>query len=118
MVLQLPFEHSTIRPVLDEKWNPGLESSILTHDAKPKPTPAGSTQTVEPPLQMLLVIMAFPRKDIRLPAENYVGRRRYFITICCDRRRKFLAQSSLAVRIVEILRATALQHKMAVNRIA
>jgi putative transposase len=58
--------------------------------------------------------MAFTRKKIRLPAENYVGRRRYFITLCCDRRRKYLAQSSIAASIVEILRATALQHKMAV----
>lgn len=63
---------------------------------------------------MLLLIMAFTRKNIRLPAENYVGRRRYFITICCDRRRKHLAQSSIAASIVEILRATALQQKMAV----
>ncbi len=114
MVLQQRSEHSTIRPDHDEKWNPGLESSILTHDATPKPTPAGSTQSVEPPLQILLLIMAFTRKSIRLPAENYVGRRRYFITLCCDRRRRFLAQSSLAARIVQILRATALHHNMAV----
>ena len=114
MVLQLRSGHSTIRPDHDEKWNPELESSILTDDATPNPTPAGSTQTVEPPLQMPLLIMAITRKNIRLPAENYVGRRRYFITICCDRRRRFLAQSSLAVRIVQILRATAFHQKMAV----
>jgi putative transposase len=58
--------------------------------------------------------MAFDRKNIRLPAENYVGRRRFFITLCCARRRRFLVQSSFAVRIIEILRATSIQHKMAV----
>jgi putative transposase len=58
--------------------------------------------------------MTFARKNIRLPAENYVGRRRFFITLCCTRRRKFLAQSPFAARIIEILRATAVHHKVAV----
>jgi putative transposase len=58
--------------------------------------------------------MAFDRKNIRLPAENYIGRRRFFITLCCARKRKFFAQGSFARRIIEILRATAIQHKMAV----
>ena len=58
--------------------------------------------------------MAFNRKNIRLPAENYIGRRRFFITLCCARKRKFFAQGSFARRIIEILRATAIQHKMAV----
>lgn len=58
--------------------------------------------------------MEFNRKNIRLAAENYIGRKRFFITLCCDRRRKFLAQSSLALRIIEILRATAFHQKIAV----
>jgi putative transposase len=58
--------------------------------------------------------MQFDGKNIRLPAANYIGRRRFFITLCCDRRRKFLVQSSLAVGIIEILRATTARQKMAV----
>jgi putative transposase len=58
--------------------------------------------------------MEFDRKNLRLAAGNYIGRRRFFITLCCARQRKFLAQSSFAIRIIEILRATVLQHKMAV----
>ncbi|MFZ0523003.1 MAG: transposase [Candidatus Acidiferrales bacterium] len=58
--------------------------------------------------------MAFPRKNIRLPAVNYLGCRRFFITLCCERRRRFFTQHSFAETVTEILRATALQYKMAV----
>ena len=37
----------------------------------------------------------FRRKKIRLPAHEYVGRKHYFITLCCEKRQKLL-QGQLA----------------------
>ena len=58
--------------------------------------------------------MAFLRKNIRLPSLNYLGCRRFFITLCCEHRRKFFVEWRRAERLVELLRATAIQHQMAV----
>src|SRR5439155_26008335 len=56
----------------------------------------------------------FPRKNIRLPALNYTGSGRFFITLCCERRRAILARPVFADRVIEIFRDSALQHGFAV----
>ena len=48
------------------------------------------------------------RKNIRLPAANYLGRRSYFITMCFDRRRRFGANARLARWLTLCLRKHAL----------
>jgi putative transposase len=50
---------------------------------------------------------AFKRKDIRLAALNYIGRRDYFVTICCQRRAPFLAERANAALISEHLQSSA-----------
>ncbi len=56
----------------------------------------------------------FARKNIRLPALNYRGSGRFFITLCCERRRAILARPEFANRVIEILRDTATQNGFAV----
>src|SRR6266851_7878654 len=41
-----------------------------------------------------------PRKAIRLPRDQYVGRRIYFVTICCENRRRILANPSNSAVLV------------------
>lgn len=45
------------------------------------------------------------RKNIRLCSENYFGQRTYFITICCEKRHRFFADSARCARLIEHLRA-------------
>ena len=51
--------------------------------------------------------MQFHRKNIRLHPENYLGGRSYFVTICCDHRRKVFSSNRLAHWLVDRLLETA-----------
>ncbi len=42
----------------------------------------------------------FKRKNIRLPAEDYRGRRVYFVTLCFESRRRFGANSRIACWLI------------------
>jgi putative transposase len=57
----------------------------------------------------------FTRKNIRLTPANYVGKRTYFVTICCQSRKPALANSQTAARCVELLRDCANQMKFAIH---
>jgi putative transposase len=59
--------------------------------------------------------MVFHHKNIRLPAVNYRGRRLYFLTVCCDHRRKVFADSRHAERLIALLRHEANAHDFAVH---
>jgi putative transposase len=49
----------------------------------------------------------FERKNIRLPAENYRGRRLYFVTLCFHKRRRYGANPRIARWIIAHLRKHA-----------
>jgi putative transposase len=49
----------------------------------------------------------FERKNIRLPAESYRGRRLYFVTLCFHNRRPFGANARVARWLIEQLRKHA-----------
>ena len=49
----------------------------------------------------------FRRKNIRLPAENYLGRRMYFLTLCFESRKPFGKNPRIASWLIERLRAHA-----------
>ncbi len=51
----------------------------------------------------------FRRKNIRLPPENYVGRRLHFVTLCFFGRRRAGANPEIALSLIEQLRLKALQ---------
>lgn len=50
---------------------------------------------------------AFRRTNIRLPAENYLGRRMYFLTLCFDGRKPFGKNLRVASWLIERLGAPA-----------
>jgi|SRR5579864_2922040 len=50
---------------------------------------------------------AFRRKNIRLPAPNYVGRRMYFLTLCFDGRKPFGSIPRVAYWLIDGLRTHA-----------
>lgn len=45
-----------------------------------------------------------PRKNIRFPRNEYVGRRIYFITVCTENRRPIFRDASLATTAIESLK--------------
>jgi len=47
------------------------------------------------------------RKSTRLPKENYLGERAYFITVCCDHRHPYLGDPDTAQAILRILLQSA-----------
>jgi len=49
----------------------------------------------------------FRRKNIRLPAERYIGRQFYFVTLCFHNRRQFAANPNVANWIIARLRSHA-----------
>ncbi len=51
--------------------------------------------------------MPIKRKSTRLVQSNYVGQRPYFITICCDQRRSYLADPVVAQLILQTLLKSA-----------
>jgi len=57
----------------------------------------------------------FRRKNIRLHSDNYQGGRWYFVTACCERRQKHLADPSIAQWIIATLRATAARNCFSVH---
>jgi putative transposase len=58
--------------------------------------------------------MPIVRKNIRLPADNYIGQRAYFLTICCHGRRPLLRDAERVARHVELLTDLANQLAFAV----
>ena len=54
------------------------------------------------------------RKNIRLLRENYLGLRRYSVTICCTGRNKIFARPSKAEHLLDLLRTVAANQKFAV----
>jgi len=60
-------------------------------------------------------MMPTPRKDIRLPRDDYVGKRIYFLTICSEKRRPIFLQSEYAGAVVEELRKVADRLKVLVH---
>ena len=71
---------------------------MALHDQHKKPMPA-----------------SLNRKNIRLPALNYVGMREYFVTICCHGREPLFARRENALPILEQLQSSAGQHSFAVH---
>lgn len=51
--------------------------------------------------------MPIVRKNIRLPADNYVGQRAYFLTICCEHRRPLLSDAEIVACLIAILAQVA-----------
>jgi putative transposase len=51
--------------------------------------------------------MPILRKKTRLPSENYVGIRAHFVTICCDLKHTYLAETQVATRVVFLLQECA-----------
>jgi putative transposase len=51
-----------------------------------------------------------PRKTIQLPQDQYIGRRIYFVTICCENRRAVFANPSNAKALLQDL--TSVSQKM------
>ncbi|MGC2422595.1 MAG: transposase [Candidatus Acidiferrales bacterium] len=50
---------------------------------------------------------AFKRQNIRLPAGNYLGRSSYFVTLCFEGRRRFGANTRIALWLIARLREHA-----------
>ncbi len=88
---------------------PGIGRAILENRAFRgyNSKTAGSAQIAEPPLQRRLVAMRFRRKNIRLPAISYRGHALYFITLCCESRRRVFSESKNAQRLIDQLKRTA-----------
>ena len=59
--------------------------------------------------------MPFPRKRTRLPADQYRGRRWYFVTVCCDRRRTPFSNAARAEWLIARLREMAAAHAFLVH---
>ena len=59
--------------------------------------------------------MPIARKNIRLPADNYIGQRAYFLTICCQDRRPLLRDAGMVACLVAILAQLANQLALAIH---
>ena len=55
------------------------------------------------------------RKNIRLEAKDYIGRRQYFVTLCCARRRSLLGQREISGWAIARLRQSATRHAFQVH---
>jgi REP element-mobilizing transposase RayT len=55
--------------------------------------------------ERLVMAVDFRRKNIRMPSENYIGRRLYFLTLCFNNRRRIGADPKIAIWLIERLRA-------------
>jgi len=51
--------------------------------------------------------MQFKHKNIRLPTQNYLGRGWFFITLCCERRRRIFSNGHRACWLIDCLRREA-----------
>jgi putative transposase len=54
------------------------------------------------------------RKNLRLPAANYRGRRFYFVTLCCFQRRKTFARLTHCTWLLEFIQSEAATKNFAV----
>ena len=59
--------------------------------------------------------MPFHHKNIRLPHQDYLGPRWYFITICCPNRRKRFTAPKICDDFLNILRSNAATHSFAIH---
>jgi len=59
--------------------------------------------------------MSLTRKNIRLPLNNYSGKRLYFVTICCQDRQTLLRDGTTVSRMLAILRDLSSRHEFAVH---
>ncbi len=59
--------------------------------------------------------LPFLRKNIRLPAADYLGTRIYFVTICCHRRRHVFAEERLGVWLIKHLHRACQKHNFIVH---
>jgi putative transposase len=57
----------------------------------------------------------FQRKNIRLSAENYLGKRDYFVTICCHKRQPHLSDPSSVLPILDHLKSASTRHSFDVH---
>lgn len=57
----------------------------------------------------------FSRKNIRLPELHYLGKRDYFVTICCAKRRPFLAEQENAEPVIEQLKSSASHESFSIH---
>jgi putative transposase len=57
----------------------------------------------------------FKRKNIRLHAPNYIGKRDYFVTICCHKRATLLAEKENAALILSHLQSSAAEYAFIVH---
>jgi len=55
------------------------------------------------------------RKNIRLPARNYVGKRWYFVTVCSNDRRPCFARPQEALALISALRAVSASRAFAIH---
>jgi putative transposase len=55
------------------------------------------------------------RKRIRLGPENYLGQRRYFVTVCCHERQPFFRNAGRAQQLLKRLEALAVRHDFRVH---
>ena len=58
--------------------------------------------------------MDYPHKNIRLSSANYLGQRWYFVTFCCDRRRRVFTSGKRARWFIDALRHEAFAHRFVI----
>src|ERR1700737_921611 len=58
---------------------------------------------------------AFRRKNIRLGAADYVGKRNYFLTLCFARRLRYGCDAGISRRLIEALPDLSERHRFAVH---
>jgi putative transposase len=57
----------------------------------------------------------FQRKNIRLSPNNYLGKRDYFVTLCCDHRRPYLSDPTTVLPILDILKSESIRHSFDIH---
>jgi putative transposase len=57
----------------------------------------------------------FQRTNIRLPSLHYLGKRDYFVTVCCEKRRPYLAKNEDAAPVLEYLQSSAARESFAIH---
>jgi putative transposase len=57
----------------------------------------------------------FQRKNIRLSAQNYLGKREYFVTICCHNRKPYLSEPTTILPILNHLKSASTRHSFAIH---
>src|SRR5713101_9047735 len=59
--------------------------------------------------------MPFHHKNIRLPHQDYLGPRWFFLTLCCANRRKRFTSPKICDDFLNILRSNAATHSFAIH---